>query len=205
MIKEEGMKLKEFVQEKAWKRWDKSQWTIVILAGILLMVLAIPTGDAKTKEENRKENTGKEEAKSEASQADYARQMEERLGKALSEIDGAGQVKVMITLEDSGESVVEKDAERETSDLQEADKEGGNRAEKNSKVTQSTVYCEEGNDKAPFVGKEMTPRIAGVLVVAQGGDNTAVKKNISEAVMALFQIDVNRIKVVKMNIQEEKF
>jgi len=32
-----------------------------------------------------------------------------------------------------------------------------------------------------------------------------VKQNISEAVMALFQIDVNRIKVVKMNIQEEEY
>ena len=50
----------------------------------------------------------------------------------------------------------------------------------------------------------MAPRIAGVLVVAEGGADTAVKQNISEAVMALFQIDVNRIKVVKMNIQEEE-
>ena len=50
----------------------------------------------------------------------------------------------------------------------------------------------------------MAPKIAGVLIVAEGGEDTAVKQNISEAVMALFQIDVNRIKVVKMNIQEEE-
>ena len=41
-------------------------------------------------------------------------------------------------------------------------------------------------------------------MIAEGGENTAVKQNISEAVMALFQIDVNRIKVVKMNIQEDE-
>ena len=50
----------------------------------------------------------------------------------------------------------------------------------------------------------MTPKISGVLIVARGGDDTAVKQNISDAVMALFQIDVNRIKVVKMKIQEER-
>ena len=55
------------------------------------------------------------------------------------------------------------------------------------------------------MGKEKTPKISGVLVVCEGGENTTVKQNISEAVMALFQIDVNRIKVVKMNIQEEGY
>ena len=64
---------------------------------------------------------------------------------------------------------------------------------------------ETGSDKIPFVGKEKTPKISGVLVVCEGGENTTVKQNISEAVMALFQIDVNRIKVVKMNIQEEEY
>ena len=63
---------------------------------------------------------------------------------------------------------------------------------------------ETDSEKTPFVGREMTPKIAGVLVIAEGGENTAVKQNISEAVMALFQIDVNRIKVVKMNIQEDE-
>ncbi len=51
----------------------------------------------------------------------------------------------------------------------------------------------------------MMPKVAGVLIVAQGGEDTLVKQNISDAVMALFQIDVNRIKVVKMNIQEEEY
>lgn len=197
------MKLKEFIQNASWRKWDKSQWTILILAGVLLMVLAIPTGERKSGEAAA-EGPVREEGEESRPQEDYARKMETRLKKALSKVDGAGKVDVMITLADAGESVVEKDVSRDSSDLSEADREGGSRTQKNAQVTQSSVYAEEGGGKQPFVGREMTPKIAGVLVVAEGGEDTAVKKNISEAVMALFQIDVNRIKVVKMNIQEEK-
>lgn len=195
------MKFRNFFQNKIWKKWDKSQWTILILAGILLMVVAIPTGDNKKEEE---QNVMSEPAESTKEKDDYERKMEKKLKDTLSKIEGAGKVDVMITLEDSGESVVEKDMEKETSDLNETDTAGGSRTEKSTRTTHAAVYSEQNSEKTPFVGKEKTPKVSGVLVVAEGGENTAVKQNISEAVMALFQIDVNRIKVVKMNIQEER-
>ncbi|MCI8490651.1 MAG: stage III sporulation protein AG [Lachnospiraceae bacterium] len=196
------MKLKEFFQNKLWKKWDKSQWMILALTGVLLMVIALPA-ERKQEEEGTGTDT-KETMEAVTNQGDYVEELERKLQDTLAKIDGAGRVEVMITLEDSGESIVEKDTVSETSALQETDSAGGNRSEKNTQTSRSTVY-QEGSDKTPFVGKEMTPKIAGVLVVAQGGENTAVKQNISEAVMALFQIEVNRIKVVKMNIQEEEY
>ena len=198
------MKLKDFFQKKGWKKWDKSQWSILILTGILLMVIAVPSG-AKKEEKDLPAEEDTESRKDAAEKEDYVQNLELRLKDALSKIDGAGNVEVMITLEDSGESVVEKDTVNETSDLNETDTSGGNRTERSAQTTRSSVYKEENSEKTPFVGKEMTPKVAGVLVVAQGGEDTAVKQNISEAVMALFQIDVNRIKVVKMNIQEEGY
>lgn len=198
------MKLKEFLQNKEWKKWDKSQWTIIILTGVLLMILAIPV-EEKSTEDTKQAKTTEKTTESTNGYSDYATELEERLEHTLSAIDGAGAVEVMITLEDSGESVVEKDDTLESTDLQESDDAGGTRTEKSSQAGETTVYMEENNGKIPFIGKEMTPKIAGILVVAQGGENTVVKQNISEAVMALFQIDVNRIKVVKMNIQEEGY
>ena len=197
------MKIKDFFQNKAWKKWDKSQWTILILTGVLFMIIAIPT-ENKKQETSTPKNEKQETEEQNTIQKDYVQEMERRLKETLSTIDGAGRVEVMITLEDMGESVIEKDTARESSDLQETDQEGGTRTERNVQITSETVYEEDNNEKTPFVGKEITPKIAGVLVVAQGGENTVVKQNISEAVMALFQIEVNRIKVVKMNIQEEE-
>ncbi len=199
------MKLKEFIQNKAWKKWDKSQWTIIILTGVLLMILAIPTENKKKEAETQKKEEKEAVKESSSDKKSYVQEMESRLEETLSAIEGAGRVEVMITLEDMGESVVEKDTAKESSDLQETDREGGIRKDSTVQITGETVYEEKSSEKTPFVGKEISPKIAGVLVVAQGGENTVVKQNISEAVMALFQIDVNRIKVVKMNIQEEKY
>ena len=194
------MDFKSFFKNHSFKQWDKTQWTILILAGILLMVIAIPTEEKRDREvtlEEREENVSLNEES-------YAESLERRLQNKLSKIVGAGRVEVMITLENYGESVVEKDNADSTSRRVQEGAEGRNTTEETREVHMETVYQDADRGKEPFVGSEKTPKIAGVLVVAQGADKTAVKQNISDAVMALFQIDVNRIKVVKMNIQEER-
>lgn len=194
------MDFKSFFKNHSFKQWDKTQWTILILAGILLMVIAIPTEEKRDREvtlEEREENVSLNEES-------YAESLERRLQNKLSKIEGAGRVEVMITLENYGESVVEKDNADSTSRRVQEGAEGKNTTEETREVHMETVYQDADRGKEPFVGSEKTPKIAGVLVVAQGADKTAVKQNISDAVMALFQIDVNRIKVVKMNIQEER-
>ena len=194
------MDFKSFFKNHSFKQWDKTQWTILILAGILLMVIAIPTEEKRDREvtlEEREENVSLNEES-------YAESLERRLKNKLSKIEGAGRVEVMITLENYGESVVEKDNADSTSRRVQEGAEGRNTTEETREVHMETVYQDADRGKEPFVGSEKTPKIAGVLVVAQGADKTAVKQNISDAVMALFQIDVNRIKVVKMNIQEER-
>ena len=45
---------------------------------------------------------------------------------------------------------------------------------------------------------EIYPQIRGVVVVAQGGDDPVIVKQIQEAVMALFHMDAHKIKVLKM-------
>ena len=194
------MDFKSFFKNHSFKQWDKTQWTILILAGILLMVIAIPTEEKRDREvtlEEREENVSLNEES-------YAESLERRLQNKLSKMEGAGRVEVMITLENYGESVVEKDNADSTSRRVQEGAEGRNTTEETREVHMETVYQDADRGKEPFVGSEKTPKIAGVLVVAQGADKTAVKQNISDAVMALFQIDVNRIKVVKMNIQEER-
>lgn len=40
--------------------------------------------------------------------------------------------------------------------------------------------------------------VTGVLISAQGGDDPVVVKNIQEAVMALFQVEAHKIRIMKM-------
>ncbi|WP_373217624.1 hypothetical protein [Ruminococcus sp. 5_1_39BFAA] len=55
----------------------------------------------------------------------------------------------------------------------------------------------EDNDSREFYHSG-TEKITGVLIAAQGADNGVVSQNIVQAVMALFQVEAHKIKVMKM-------
>ena len=184
-----------------WKKLnfkDKNTWLILGIVGVLLLVIAMPV--------DRPGQKDTEGAQTQQSASDTAAQtgqepvddttaaLEKRLEETLSLIDGAGKVRVMITLKDTGEKVVEKDVTRRT------DADAGGTG--NSDLSQSSVYEKEGSTETPYVSNEMTPQVEGVLVVAQGGGNSLVKQNILQSVMALFPLEAHKITIVKMSMQE---
>ncbi len=194
------MKMQDFMQKIKEKKLKRSDWLILVLAGILILIIALPT-DTKGKKqaEEAKENISKENNTMEASKDE----IEQKLEDILEKIDGAGEVKVMITYQDSGTQVVEKDKNTSANSVEESDSTGGVRSTKEQQLQESTVYEEADAGNTPFVSKELLPKVEGILIVASGGDNQKVKQNISEAVLALFQIEAHRIKIVKMSGLED--
>lgn len=192
------MELKSIVKRIKGKKPDKSQFFILALVGILLLVIALPTGN-KNVGENTETSTEQEEEQ--LSIIEEQDEVEERLEKILEQIEGVGEVQVMITYKDSGTQVVEKDLNSSSSNSTEVDSTGGERDSTDMQHQETTIYTGEENE--PFVSQELEPEIEGVLVVAQGGGSSIVKENISEAVLALFPIEAHKIKVVKMNWKED--
>ena len=194
------MKMQDFMQKIKEKKLKRSDWLILVLAGILILIIALPT-DTKEKKQagEAKENISKENNTMEASKDEIERKLEDILEK----IDGAGDVKVMITYQDSGTQVVEKDKNTSENSVEESDSTGGVRSTKEQQLQESTVYDEADAGNTPFVSKELLPKVEGILIVASGGDNQKVKQNISEAVLALFQVEAHRIKIVKMSGLED--
>lgn len=194
------MKMQDFMQKIKEKKLKRSDWLILVLAGILILIIALPT-DTKGKKqaEEAKENISKENSTMEASKDE----IEQKLEDILEKIDGAGEVKVMITYQDSGTQVVEKDKNTSANSVEESDSTGGVRSTKEQQLQESTVYEEADAGNTPFVSKELLPKVEGILIVASGGDNQKVKQNISEAVLALFQVEAHRIKIVKMSGLED--
>lgn len=194
------MKMLDFMQKIKEKKLKRSDWLILVLAGILILIIALPTDTKEKKQaEKSKENISKENNTMEASKDEIERKLEDILEK----IDGAGDVKVMITYQDSGTQVVEKDKNTSENSLEESDSTGGVRSTKEQQLQESTVYEEADAGNTPFVSKELLPKVEGILIVASGGDNQKVKQNISEAVLALFQVEAHRIKIVKMSGLED--
>ncbi len=192
--------LKGFIKEKKWKKLGKDQWLILFLAGILLLVIAVPSDCGTSSGSGEKKSVARED--DEPAEGNYEDILEQRLQQVLSRMEGVGRVEVMITLKDEGESVVEKDISTTGDTRTDTDGEGNTTEQTNSERSEETVYSSNSSEGEPFVSRQIAPNIEGILIVAEGGADTKVAKNISEAVEALFGLEAHKIKVVKMNLQE---
>ena len=193
-------KIREFLQQKRWLQLKKTDWIAVALVGVLLLVVAMPSGGTGIHlAENKKEDTAQEKTEQKYEKEDYAEYLEHKLEQVLGQMEGVGKVSVMVTVADQGEDIIEKDKTEHTSTVTNTD--SGRTTEKES--GEETVYEESGGEKAPYVSKEILPEIEGVLVVAEGGDSPRIVSDISDAVKALFQVEAHRIKVVKMSSKED--
>ena len=178
--------LEKYHMEK-WFR--KDNLVLMVLAGILLVVIALPTKENEEESASgvygtiagngyQETQTGQETetavAGSENQGEDYLSGLEKKLAKLLSKIEGAGEVYVMITLQESEELVVEKDRMAEE---------------------EATVYESEGNASVPYVIKTIYPKVEGVVVIAEGAGSGRVTQHITEAVQALFGLEAHKVKV----------
>lgn len=194
------MKLKDWMGLDKLKKISKNQILIGGLLGILLLVIAIPIDSGKEKTEEEVGAIETEAVSQQANTSVYEKKMERRLKEVLESMVGVGKVEVMITLKDNGESVVEKDISDSNQKTEEEENEI-KRSVTESQSQEETVFTQQqGSNQQPFVSKEVTPQVEGVLVVAEGGGNSVVVKNISDAVLALFPVEAHKIKVVKMNL-----
>ena len=188
------------------KLMKKENMIVFVLLGILLLVIAIPI-NSDTKEDGQEdkdtERTDPQPANAYDIQIDenleYCLQLEERIEELLSSMDGVGEVQAMVTLVTSKELIVEKDEPVTRNTITENDGDGGTRSTNESSYDYETIYetDSEGN-KIPYVVKQIEPEIQGITVVAQGGGNAIVQKNISDVLVALFLVEAHKIKVVKM-------
>lgn len=184
------------------KKPKKEQLVVLLLFGVLLVVIAIPTTPGKTTAGGESETISGVEAATddiEAAGLSYEEQLEKRLSAILSRVAGAGRVEVMVTLESRGERIVEKDTPESRKNVEETDANGGSRTTDEQDWGEETVYYEDGSGgKSPYVVKELEPNIEGVLVLAEGGGSAVVKQELLEAVQALFPIAAHKVKIMKL-------
>ena len=110
----------------------KNTWMILLLVGVLLVVIAIPT-----KTETKKDTLSIYDD-FEPNETD----MEKRLQSLLHQMQGVGEVHTMITYRDD-------------------------------------------------------TQVEGIVIIAEGGGDAVVVRNITEVVRALFDVDSHKIKVIE--------
>ena len=125
--------------------------------------------------------------------------LEERLEKILSNIEGVGEVNVLITYSQSSEVVAMYNETSKTSTTKESDAEGGERNIEESDVTKEVIYQEENGESVPVTQTVIQPKIEGVLITAVGANNAIVKSNIIQAIEAVTGVATHKIQVFEMS------
>lgn len=151
---------------------------IIFIVGIGLMML--PSGGAKEK---------KEVVEQQVSGAAYKESIEKQLKSILSSVKGVGNVEVMVTLEDDGQTFFAAD---EKSDSSEKDQ--------TKQSTEEKTYVlknDAGGGESPVVVRKNTPAVSGVLVIATGAKNAEVKNEIINAVRAVLGVKAHRVEVLE--------
>lgn len=188
------------------ENWKSENFLLLILIGVLFMVIRIPIHQSKSLENN--ETVSEFETKEMIKDDDfyeYERELEVKTKEILSSIENAGCVSVMITFQDDGKQVVEKDKEYSSSSEQISDDAGGEKRNSEVQSSETTRYYTNAQEKeVPFINNRYLPKVEGVLVVAEGGDDDYVNLQILRACQALFGIEAHKIVIVKGNACERR-
>lgn len=131
---------------------------------------------------NKSSSTDEKET---SSYQDYIDSLEDDTEEILSSIHGAGKCKVMITIRESDESIFAKNSDVSSSN--------GSFSEKHE-----YVLNDGSNGDEPILLKQSMPKIQGVVIVCEGGDNSVVRENIMSAVTSLFDVSSAKISISKL-------
>lgn len=128
---------------------------------------------------------------SESSEQKYFSEVEKKLESILSEVEGVGKVDVLITYKGTSRIVPAMSTESKSTEKSD-DSFGGSYFDRIE--TSGTSPVLDGGSVV-VVGKEY-PEISGVLIVAEGAENIAVRIKILQAASTALAVDPNIIAVL---------
>lgn len=119
-------------------------------------------------------------------EATLTENLETRLADILGEIEGAGEVKVMITYAGTGDKIT-----AETTNTHTTTTNGSTSSTTTTTTTSSPVLS--GSDVV--ILQEKMPEINGVIVVAEGASDMKVKLKLMQATATVLGINANSIQI----------
>ena len=173
---------------KARLKTEKKVWIPVCIGILAIFLLALseflPQGE--TTNMVNTSTTDSEDA--------YCEALESRLAAVISEVENAGRVRVLLTLEGSSETVYATDVSVQS------DREGDTVSE--SRDSEYVLIDSSGGD-AGMVLRTQTPKVQGVIVVCDGADLPEVASAVTQAVSTALGVGTDRVSVLKMKPEEE--
>ncbi|MDR2421499.1 MAG: stage III sporulation protein AG [Oscillospiraceae bacterium] len=173
------------IQGKIWQKMKKGGWAAAVLAVGLAMFL-IPGGAQSADADGTDARLPVEFS---------LHEQEYRMAEALSSIDGAGSVKVMLTLSVGPEQVLQKDSES-------SERESAGGAPETELRETSVVISQGGSTQSAVAAKYIYPKYRGALVIAEGAGSADVRLELLRAVSGLTGLGADKITVAKMKVPQ---
>ena len=195
----------EKIKEKITKKSNKFTYMIIliIIAGVMILVVSYfndstPTflnlsNDTTFQENKREENL--------STSTTYQDKVKNELKNILSKVKGVGEVDVIIHFEGGEELIPAFDSEKSNTVTEERDSNGGNRVNNNNKDGTKVVMSSQGNSTEPLILKTYNPKIIGILIVAEGADDTRLSYELTKIVSSLYDISESKVSVIPMKEQ----
>ena len=177
------------------KRIENLVSFLVILVITLIVINKILKGDNSGESNDYKNQSGVELAKETISTNSDADDLELRLEKILSKINGVGKVSVLITYSESSTLVPIYNVSSSTSTVEEKDTSGGTRTTETQNNQKDVITDGTSN---VITEKMIKPIVEGAIITAQGAEDSVVKSNIISAVEAVTGIATHKIQVFEM-------
>ena len=128
----------------------------------------------------------------------YQEKQEKDLERILGKINGVGSVDVVINFQSSEVKVPAVDNSSQKSTTEETDSEGGTRVNSQDTDGDKIVMSNSSNGSEPVILKTEKPEVLGVMVVAEGAEDSKIKYEITKAISSLYNISVDKVNVLAM-------
>lgn len=143
---------------------------LVILAGLVLLMLPLDQEEEPLQEETTAD-----------AQFDLA-VLEARLEEALSKIDGAGEVTVVLTIQNGPRQVLAQNVDQGSGE---------------EETTETVILSRGSSTQETVTVQELYPSYQGALLVCEGGDDPEVRLKLTEATSALTGLGADKISISK--------
>lgn len=177
--------------------WEKI--FLLVIAGVLLIVMS----GKKTNKDTTQKDTAFSEVQTyqdvQEENDQYVKNMEKRLTSILEKVEGVGKVEVMITLKTSKESVLNKDVSEDDS-KEENVQETQTDTNYTKRKQEETILSDQEGNAAPYIVKEISPEVAGVIIAFEGADKKSLAETVAQAASILFDLPLNHIKLLKLEV-----
>ncbi len=204
-----GKKEGEEVTERSNKKKIENIVVFLILLIVTLIVINVIWNDNNNNESNSSENrvdSNKKLAETtqssgdteEVSNTSTGNELVSDLEDILSNINGVGKVKVMITYAETSKTIPVYNEESSEENTEETDSEGGTRKVTQTDTRKEVIYEETDNGSTIITQSIVSPTIEGAIITAEGANDATVKTNIIQAVGAVTGLATHKIQVFEM-------